>query len=279
VSLAPEQVAQLLKPIHPSRVMSDNKGMAHVSQQDVRAHLIRLFGFGGWDTELTSLELIHERSVGVDEKSQGRWWVTYRCTMRLTVKDPQGKVLATYEDGATGSAQNQPSPGDAHDNALKNAISYALKRCAINLGDQFGLSLYNKGQRTALVKGLVIGSADDVQEGIEQQVDLGHEEGLIAHEQLRDEATHVDKSRLQRSSGRNVKKKADQGFLTPGVTDERWLEDITRRIAECTGITKWRGLAKEVASEDEAGHVSPVDLELLDKRLTAREIELGEVSP
>jgi recombination DNA repair RAD52 pathway protein len=277
MSLAPEQVAQLLKPIHPSRVMSDNKGMAHVSQQDVRAHLIRLFGFGGWDTELTSLELIHERSVGVDEKSQGRWWVTYRCTMRLTIKDPQGKVLATYEDGATGSAQNQPSPGDAHDNALKNAISYALKRCAINLGDQFGLSLYNKGQRTALVKGLVIGSAVDVQEGIEQQVDLGHEEGLIAHEQLRDEATHVDKSRLQRSSGRNVKKKAGELFLEP-ETDEKWLASITARINECPSLQVWRGLATEIKQETDLGHVSAVDADLLDKRLTAREIDLGEVA-
>lgn len=278
MTLAAEQVAQLLKPIHPSRVLSDNKGMAHVSQQDVRAHLIRVFGFGGWENEITSLELVHERSVGVDEKSQGRWWVTYRCTMRLTVKDPKGNVLASYEDGATGSAQNQPSPGDAHDNALKNAVSYALKRCAVNLGDQFGLSLYNKGQRTALVKGLVIGTDVDVQDGVEQQVDLGREEGLIAHQQLKDEAEHVDPSRLQRSSGRNVKKNADQDFLTPGVTDERWLADITRRISECSGITKWRGLAKEVASENAAGHVSEVDLELLDKRLTAREIELGEVA-
>jgi hypothetical protein len=277
MTLAPEQVAQLLKPIHPSRVMSDNKGMAHVSQQDVRAHLIRVFGFGGWHTDITSLDLIHERSVGVDEKSQGRWWVTYRCTMRLTIKDRHGSFVASYEDGATGSAQNQPSPGDAHDNAMKNAISYALKRCAINLGDQFGLSLYNKGQRTALVKGLVT-AENDVQDGIEQQVDLGHEEGLILHEQLKDEAEYVDTSRLQRSSGRNVKKKADQDFLTPGVTDEAWLEDITRRIAECSGITKWRGLVKEVASETEAGHVSDVDADLLDKRLTARQLELEAVA-
>ena len=38
---------------------------------------------------------------------------------------------------------NQASVGAAHDLAMKSAISQALKRCAANLGDQFGLSLYS----------------------------------------------------------------------------------------------------------------------------------------
>jgi recombination DNA repair RAD52 pathway protein len=276
MSLAPEQVAQLLKPVNPSRVAYNNKNMAHLPQHDVRAHLIRVFGFGGWETELTSLELIHERSVGVDEKSQGRWWVTYRCTMRLSIKDRTGCVIASYEDGATGSAQNQPSPGDAHDNAMKNAISYALKRCAINLGDQFGLSLYNGGQLTPLVKGLVT-SETDIQDGIEQQVADESEHPVIVHEQLKDEAEHIDKSKLQRTSGRNVKKKADDLFLEP-ETNEKWLESITARINECGSMQVWRGLAAEVQQEVALGHVAAVDADLLDKRLTAREIELGEVA-
>ena len=63
-----------------------------------------------------------------------------------TIFDPDGNPVAVIEDAATGSAQNMPSPADAFDFAIKNAVSYALKRCAKDLGDQFGLSLYNKGQ-------------------------------------------------------------------------------------------------------------------------------------
>ena len=42
------QIKQLLQPINPKRVLRDGKGNAHVAQQDVTAHLTRIFGFGGW---------------------------------------------------------------------------------------------------------------------------------------------------------------------------------------------------------------------------------------
>lgn len=157
MSLDPIQVEVLLRPIKPHRVMEAN-GQSHLPAYDVIAHLNRLFGFGGWDKEILGLWLIHERSVGVTDTSQGRWWVTYGCQMRLTVKDPEGHAVAFRDDGATGTAQNQGSPGDAHDMAMKAAISYATKRCAKDLGDQFGLSLYNRGMTKALVGATVVGA-------------------------------------------------------------------------------------------------------------------------
>jgi hypothetical protein len=51
VSFNEKQVAQLLKPIRKERVLQDGKGHAHVSQQDITAHLIRVFGFGNFDIE------------------------------------------------------------------------------------------------------------------------------------------------------------------------------------------------------------------------------------
>jgi hypothetical protein len=61
-----------------------------------------------------------------------------------------------------------------------------VKRAAIALGDQFGLSLYNKGQRTALVMGTMVGAPTlaspagrDMQDGVAQQVALGHDEADI----------------------------------------------------------------------------------------------------
>ena len=46
--------------------------------------------------------------------------------------------------------------GEHHDNAVKTAASDALKRCAINLGTQFGLSLYDDGRTTDVVKGTLV---------------------------------------------------------------------------------------------------------------------------
>ena len=147
-ALTPEQYGYLVKPIDQRRVRS-KQGQSHLEAWDDRRHLIRVFGFGGFDIETKELRLIHER---IDN---GRVTVVYLAQARLTIKDTTGAVLAVYEDGATGDACNFPISklGDAHDFALKTALSQALKRCCVNLGDQFGLSLYDKGSTVAVVQG------------------------------------------------------------------------------------------------------------------------------
>ncbi len=183
--LRQDQVDTLLRPIRPKRVLQA-QGQSHVAAFDVIAHLSRIFGFGGWDKEILSLDLVHERIVEVpnnDPKKPPtqRCWVTYRCVMRLTVKDPDGNPVARYEDAATGSAQNMPGVGDAHDFAVKNAVSYAVKRCAKDLGDQFGLALYNRGQTDALVGRTLVmpdgePAARDVEEHAPAPQSLGNDE-------------------------------------------------------------------------------------------------------
>ena len=180
-----DQVETLLRGINPSRVLADGKGHAHVSQQDVTAHLIRTFGFGNFDTRILSLDLVfeHNRTDNNGEPSF-RWDVCYRATVELTVRNRRGETVATYENVSTGTAENQKR-GDAHDLSSKSAVSLATKRCAINLGDQFGLSLYNKGQIPPLVRRTLVmpeapeettEEATDLQEGIPQQVALGADE-------------------------------------------------------------------------------------------------------
>lgn len=173
-----KQIAQLLQPINPKRVLRDGKGNAHVAQQDVTAHLTRIFGFGGWDKDLLVDELVFEQERLRDGKPTGRWDVCYKATVRLTVKDEHGNEVCHFEDGSMGVAQNQ-TRGDAHDLARKSAISLSTKRAAKDLGDQFGLSLYNKGQMTAIVKSTLVGGEepkDDVQAEVDQVVALGNDE-------------------------------------------------------------------------------------------------------
>lgn len=182
MSLTREQVEQLLKPINPSRVLKDNDGRSHVSQQDVRAHLTRVFGFGGWSSEVLSLDVVGEEPTKT-RAGKDAWLITYRCVLRLTIRDPQGNYLASFDDVGTGTSPSLPTKGDAHDFAAKVAVSIALKRAAINLGDGYGLSLYNKGQTAALVIATLVmpgqsepGEIKDVQADVPQQVSLGNEE-------------------------------------------------------------------------------------------------------
>ena len=174
-----KQVDQLLKPINPNRVLKDGKGHSHVSQQDILAHLIRVFGFGNFDIDVVSVEPIFEHPRMNGDKPTGRFDVCYRALVRLTVRDEEGNTCH-FENGSTATAQNQ-TLGDGHDLAYKSAISLSVKRAAIALGDGFGLSLYNKGQMTALVMDTLVhpvapSDSEDVQDGVEQQVSLGNDE-------------------------------------------------------------------------------------------------------
>jgi len=143
-SLDEDQRQRLLAPLNPNRVSRKNQ-FSYLAQHDVRAMLIRILGFGRFDLEVI------DTHVAFETEDANRWNVAYRVTARLTVYDRRGLPVCVYTESALAEAQNQPQRGEAHDQALKSAASDEMKRCAVNLGDQFGLSLYNNGSTRAFV--------------------------------------------------------------------------------------------------------------------------------
>lgn len=155
-----QQIERLLAAIAPSRVVKLD-GLSHLEAYDVRAHLNRVFGFGRWSADVIEMTLINER-FGKNSKGRDAVYVVYRAGLRLTVNAPDGTQLATYTEYAAGDALGFPVAklGDAHDFAMKTAESQALKRAATNLGDQFGLSLYNSGSTKQIVQVSLVGVAE-----------------------------------------------------------------------------------------------------------------------
>lgn len=144
MTINPAQYEQLLKPLNESRVAKRGQAgrqLSYLEAWDVKAHLIRIFGFGGWSADVLESTLAFE-----DKNEKGQWNVGYKVTLRLSIPT----LECTYTESAVGSA-NLPQRGEAHDMAIKTAESDALKRAAINLGTQFGLSLYNNGSMRDVV--------------------------------------------------------------------------------------------------------------------------------
>lgn len=168
LQLTAEQYAVLLEEIPGYRVRQ-LRGQSHLEAWDVRRTLNRIFGFGGWDLLTKQLAVVAQIEIPPSQPNgKPRWTVVYTAEVRLEIKNPDGSIGAVYEDGAAGDSQNQPSLGDAHDQALKTALSQGLKRCVVNLGDQFGLSLYNDGQTRAVVNRTLAPPADVDQAGTVQ---------------------------------------------------------------------------------------------------------------
>jgi len=139
------QYEQLLKPLNPSRVEKRSqagRSLSYLQSWDVKAHLIRIFGFGGWSADVIDAALAFE-----EQNEKGQWNVGYRVQMTLRIPS----LSCSYTEVAVGSA-TLPQRGEAHDMAVKTAESDALKRAAINLGTQFGLSLYDNGSTKDVIQ-------------------------------------------------------------------------------------------------------------------------------
>jgi len=150
-NLNERQYAQLLAPLNEKRVAKRQGGggraLSYLEAWDVKAHLNRLFGFLNWSAEVISADIAYE-----EQTEKGNWSVGYKVVLQLTIGHYPGS--AVYTEAAVGSAM-LPQRGEAHDMAIKTAESDALKRAAINLGTQFGLSLYDNGSlRDVVIKTL-----------------------------------------------------------------------------------------------------------------------------
>ena len=150
--LTPEQHDTLMRPLNGSRVATRTQAgtkLSYLEAWDVKAHMTRIFGFCNWDSIVSDIHLV---SAEQDDK---KWTICYQATVTVTVRDYLGQTLCTHAEAAVGTS-TQGRKGEAMDMALKTAESDAFKRACINLGTQFGLSLYNNGSTEDIIKATLV---------------------------------------------------------------------------------------------------------------------------
>lgn len=240
--LTPEQYTQLTSGLDPNRVGRNQQGFSHLEAWDVRRWLIRIFGFGNVDIETKTLDLVREiehqprRRRDANGVEYGDlytpWTVVYRAQVRLTIWDQFGGHVV-FEDGACGDSTNQPALGDAHDNAAKTALSQALKRCAVNFGDQFGLSLYNNGSTTPVVVRSLV--APDLPAGAGPSSDLPADDGPVHPEPNTTTSDDDDGGHADRRRRRMHALFTELGYS--GSSNRQQRLAITARLAGLTAVT------------------------------------------
>lgn len=148
--LTVQQLEVLHAGLNSARVKERGEGknkMSYLEAWDVKATLIRVFGYGGFSAECLESKILRAEQEENSRKNGMNWAISAQATVRLTI--PQLGVVYTESAIAT---NKQPDWGEAADTALKSAESDALKRAAIYLGTQFGLSLYDSGSKANIVK-------------------------------------------------------------------------------------------------------------------------------
>ena len=131
-----EVTKELTAPLSPDAIKAPPKGKygEYVDGLHVIREANRIFGHDGWSYRITRLEMVSRLTT---TKPQVR--VGYLATVEVTV---DGVVR---EGSAVGSGMVAPdSEADAHESAIKEAETDAMKRALRTFGNTFGLALYDK---------------------------------------------------------------------------------------------------------------------------------------
>lgn len=99
----------------------------------------RIFGFGEWSYDLLSCACVSERERGIGREQKPGWGVTYTATVSV-------RVGGVRRDDVGAGHGYDVDCGLAHESAIKEAVTDALKRALRTFGNPFGLALYDKSR-------------------------------------------------------------------------------------------------------------------------------------
>lgn len=131
---------ELSKPLAKSHVLTrqqNGMNLSYIEAHHAIREANRIFGWNGWTRATDNLNVVQCEQV------DGKWRVSYTCQVRVEVNNP--RYLSRI---GTGFGQGiDKDLGKAHESAIKEAESDAMKRALMTFGDPFGLALYDKEQK------------------------------------------------------------------------------------------------------------------------------------
>lgn len=143
MAFTPEQVEALRAPLSRADVRTRSQSgrqLSYIEGWHAIAEANRIFGFDAWDRQLLELRMVSERERLIGRDQKPGWGVSYLATVRVTVG-------AITRDGTGAGHGIDTDLGLAHESAIKEAETDAMKRALMTFGNPFGLALYDKEQR------------------------------------------------------------------------------------------------------------------------------------
>lgn len=138
----PEQIAKLKAPLNKVNVKQRKQGGSNVSYIEgwhAISEANEIFGFCGWSRDTIDIRCVSERERAIGQSGGQGWGVSYVARVRITVD-------GVVRDGCGAGHGIDRDLGQAHESAIKEAETDAMKRALMTFGNPFGLALYDKTQ-------------------------------------------------------------------------------------------------------------------------------------
>jgi DNA recombination protein Rad52 len=137
-----EQKIELGKPLSKSSVRTreqSGRRFSYIEGWHAIAEANRVFGFDGWSRETVDLRCLSERERAIGQNKSPGFGVSYFAKVRVRVGD-------IIREGCGSGHGIDRDCGQAHESAIKEAETDAMKRALMTFGNIFGLALYDKEQ-------------------------------------------------------------------------------------------------------------------------------------
>jgi DNA recombination protein Rad52 len=135
-----DQKAALNAPLSSSLVKSRKQGgrdVSYIEGWKAVEEANRIFGFDGWTRETVEIKCVSEGERKIGKENTPGYGVTYIVKVRVMV----GNVC---REGCGAGHGIDRDLGQAHESAIKEAETDAMKRALMTFGNPFGLALYDK---------------------------------------------------------------------------------------------------------------------------------------
>lgn len=138
----PKQIEALQAKLDKAHVKSRTqagRSLSYIEGWHAIAEANRIFGFGHWCRYTDEL-----RQLGEPRVVEDKFRVYYMAKVRIVVDNGEGSQI--IREGCGYGSGIDKDLGQAHESALKESETDAMKRALMTFGNPFGLALYDKEQ-------------------------------------------------------------------------------------------------------------------------------------
>jgi DNA recombination protein Rad52 len=165
---SPKQLQELQEPLSSQAVRTrsqSGRNLSYIEGWYAISEANRIFGFDSWDQEIIELKCVSERERKIGRDQKAGWGVSYVASIRINV----GGIK---REGVGAGHGIDVDPGQAHESAIKEAATDAMKRALMTFGNQFGLALYDKEQRNVEDKPLNLEQVSESERTTQKFIDV-----------------------------------------------------------------------------------------------------------
>lgn len=142
MTFTPETKKELAAPLARANVKSRQQGgrsVSYIEGWKAIEEANRIFGFDGWVRETLDIKCVTEHVREIGAQKQPGWGVSYTAKVRII-------ACGIIREGIGAGHGIDRDLGQAHESAIKEAETDAMKRAMMTFGNPFGLALYDKEQ-------------------------------------------------------------------------------------------------------------------------------------